>query len=104
MPGKASLHNVNHPLKALARLIAEEMLTNSLALPRLATGVGGLDCAKVRPLIEKHLETLEIFVIIYTAYRNGLRFDERDHDERFASVQGLSIARTGSGRLAHHGA
>jgi O-acetyl-ADP-ribose deacetylase (regulator of RNase III) len=77
MPGKASLHNVNHPLKALARLIAEEMLTNSLALPRLATGVGGLDCAKVRPHIEKHLERLEIFVIIYTAYRNGLRFDEK---------------------------
>jgi hypothetical protein len=28
MPGKASLHNVNHPLKALARLIAEEMLAS----------------------------------------------------------------------------
>jgi len=76
MPGKASLHKVNHALKALARLIAEEKLT-SLALPRLATGVGGLDRANVRPLIEKHLERLDIPVIIYTAYRNGLRADEK---------------------------
>jgi O-acetyl-ADP-ribose deacetylase (regulator of RNase III) len=77
MPGKASLHNVNHALKALARLIAEEMLTTSLALPRLAKGVGGLDCAKVRPLIDKHLERLDIFVIIYMTYRKGLRADEK---------------------------
>ena len=77
MPGKASLHNVNHPLKALARLIAEEMLATGLALPPLATGVGGLDRAKVSPLIEKHLERLDIPVIIYTAYRNGLRADEK---------------------------
>jgi O-acetyl-ADP-ribose deacetylase (regulator of RNase III) len=76
MPGKASLHNVNHALKALARLIAEEKLA-SLALPRLATGVGGLDRANVRPHIEKHLERLDIPVIIYTTYRNGLRFDEK---------------------------
>ncbi len=77
MPGKASLHNVNHALKALARLIAEEMLATSLALPRLATGVGGLDRANVRPLIDNHPERLNIPVIIYTANRNGLRFDEK---------------------------
>jgi len=76
MPGKASLHNVNHARMALARLIAEEKLA-SLALPRLATVVGGLDRAKVRPLIEKHLERLDIFVIIYTTYRKGLRADEK---------------------------
>jgi O-acetyl-ADP-ribose deacetylase (regulator of RNase III) len=77
MPGKASLHNVNHALKALARLIADEMLATSLALPRLATGVGGLDWAKVKPLIEKHPERLDIPVIIYSTYCKGLRADEK---------------------------
>jgi len=77
MPGKASLHNVNYPLKALARLFAEEMLATRLALPRLATGVDRLDWANVRFLIEKHLERLDIPAIINLTYRKGLRADEK---------------------------
>ncbi|MBX3453731.1 macro domain-containing protein [Ferrovibrio sp.] len=70
-PGKASLPNVNHALKALAQMIGDEK-PRSVALPRLATGVGGLDWADVRPLIEKHLAGLDAEVILYTTYRKGV--------------------------------
>ena len=52
--GKASVENVNHALRALHKLAEKEKFT-SIALPRLATGVGGLDWSQVEPLIEKHL-------------------------------------------------
>ncbi len=74
-PGKASLHNVNATLRALASLIVEEKF-GSLALPRLATGVGGLEWSDVRPLIETHLGALDAAVILYTAYRKGTSADE----------------------------
>ena len=74
-PGGASLPNVNHALGELSGLIKKEKLA-SVALPRLATGVGGLDWAAVRPLIEKHLEPLGIPVIVYTTYRKGVPADE----------------------------
>ena len=73
--GGASLPNVNHALGELSGLIKKEKLA-SVALPRLATGVGGLDWAAVRPLIEKHLEPLGIPVIVYTTYRKGVPADE----------------------------
>jgi hypothetical protein len=37
-------------------------------LPRLATGVGGLDWADVLPLIEKKLGDLNIPVYVYETY------------------------------------
>ena len=45
----------------------------SLALPRLATGVGGLEWQAVRPLIDTHLGSLEIPVIIYRTYQSGVK-------------------------------
>ena len=69
-PGKASVHNVNHALKELRYLIEKEELT-SLALPRLATGVGGLDWGDVYPLIKKHLGDLKIPIFVYVTYRAG---------------------------------
>lgn len=74
-PGKASLLNVNHALKALAQLIGQEK-PKSVALPKLATGVGGLDWADVRPLIEKHLGGLDVTVILYTTYHKGVAAKE----------------------------
>lgn len=44
-PGKATLEHVHHALKALVKLVAAEGIT-SLALPRLATGVGGLEIGR----------------------------------------------------------
>lgn len=70
-PGKASLANVNHALRELARLVETEKI-GSLALPRLATGVGGLEWSEVRPLLEKHLGALEIPVCVYETYKPGV--------------------------------
>jgi O-acetyl-ADP-ribose deacetylase (regulator of RNase III) len=67
-PGRASTGNLNHALKALRKWVDTEGLT-SLALPRLATGVGGMNWDEVRPLIEKHLGDLSIPVYLYVTYR-----------------------------------
>ena len=75
-PGRATLQNVRHALKALRQLIDAEGL-RSVALPRLATGVGGLDWADVRPLIQQHLGELGIPVLVYEVFRKDQRADER---------------------------
>jgi O-acetyl-ADP-ribose deacetylase (regulator of RNase III) len=74
-PGKAHTEYVNHALKALCHVIEKENLT-SIALPRLATGVGGLDWAEVKPLIEQRLGGLEIPVIVYSEYHAGVAAEE----------------------------
>jgi O-acetyl-ADP-ribose deacetylase (regulator of RNase III) len=74
-PGKASVENVNHALRALHRL-AEKEHFKSIALPRLATGVGGLEWSEVRPLIDHHLGGLNIPVILYSEYHKGVKADE----------------------------
>ena len=66
-PGKASTKNINHALKELRGIIEKEEIT-SIALPRLATGVGGVEWSDVEPLIEKHLGNLNIHVIVYETY------------------------------------
>ncbi|MCC5794618.1 MAG: macro domain-containing protein [Chromatiales bacterium] len=69
-PGRSSTQHVGHCLKALARWAAAEKIS-SLALPRLATGVGGLDWHAVRPLVQQHLGDLGIPVIVYTTFHAG---------------------------------
>jgi O-acetyl-ADP-ribose deacetylase (regulator of RNase III) len=69
-PGKASLENVNHALRELRRVIEKEKI-KSVALPRLATGVGGLAWSDVRPLIDRHLGDTGIPIIIYSEYHKG---------------------------------
>lgn len=66
-PGKATTHNINRALEELRGIIEKEGIS-SLALPRLATGVGGLEWSDVEPLIESHLGDLEIPVIVYETY------------------------------------
>jgi O-acetyl-ADP-ribose deacetylase (regulator of RNase III) len=66
-PGKATAHNVNHALRDLRGIIEKEALT-SVALPRLASGVGGLDWGEVEPLIAQILGDLSISVIVYESY------------------------------------
>jgi O-acetyl-ADP-ribose deacetylase (regulator of RNase III) len=48
----------------------------SLALPALATGVGGLRWADVKPLIEQHLGELTIPVYVYSTYHAGVQAKE----------------------------
>jgi O-acetyl-ADP-ribose deacetylase (regulator of RNase III) len=71
-PGRATIENVNHCLKALGKVIETEKF-KSVALPRLATGVGGLDWEDVKPLIEKHLGHLSIPVYVYSTYHPGVQ-------------------------------
>ncbi len=74
-PGKATTKAVNDSLRALAKMVAREGFT-SLALPRLATGVGGLDWPDVKPLVEQRLGDLGIPVYIYTTYAAGEQAEE----------------------------
>ena len=74
-PGAASLENVNHALRALAKLAAEEKFA-SIALPKLATGVGGLDWQDVKPLIERHLGALGVPIYVYSTFHAGMAAPE----------------------------
>lgn len=74
-PGKASTKHVGHALKDLRKVIEKEGLT-SIALPKIATGVGGLEWSEVEPLIEQHLGDLDIPVIIYETWAKGEKAPE----------------------------
>ena len=74
-PGRATIENVNHCLHELRHHIEREKIT-SLAIPRLATGVGGLDWTEVNKLIHHHLATLAIPVFVYTGYSKGVAAKE----------------------------
>lgn len=69
-PGKADIKHVREALRALVHLVETEKFT-SLALPRLATGVGGLAWDDVRPVIETRLGDLAIPVYVYAEYHAG---------------------------------
>ncbi len=73
--GKATLANVSHCLKALKQEIENQKFT-SVALPRLATGAGGLDWKDVSPLIEEYFSSSKIPVIIYEKYAAGVEAKE----------------------------
>lgn len=71
-PGRATVENVNHCLRRLRHEIEKEKIT-SLALPRLATGVGRLTWEEVKPLIERHLGDLSVPVFVYSTYNPGVQ-------------------------------
>lgn len=74
-PGKATVSYVSHALRQLRELAAKEKFT-SIALPRLATGVGGLPWADVEPHIHENFAGTKIPVVIYTIYRKGVQAKE----------------------------
>lgn len=74
-PGKAKLKYVNHALRELNAWLKKESIA-SLALPRLATGVGGLEWEDVQPLIAQHLGDAGCSIYLYTEYRKGQKADE----------------------------
>lgn len=74
-PGKATVSNVRHALQELAKQVEAEGI-ESLALPRIATGVGGLDWDEVRPVVHECLGHLDIPVYVYATYRKGERAEE----------------------------
>jgi O-acetyl-ADP-ribose deacetylase (regulator of RNase III) len=74
-PGKASVGSVNHCLRSLKKLIADEGI-ESVALPRLATGVGGLAWSDVQPLIHAQLNDVPATVYVYAEYVPDKKADE----------------------------
>ncbi|MFN7730981.1 MAG: macro domain-containing protein [Pirellula sp.] len=74
-PGKASVANVHHALKRLRHLVEKEKL-RSLAIPAIATGVGGLKWSEVHPLIVETLGDLDIPIYVYTTYHSGVAAKE----------------------------
>ena len=75
-PGKATTHNVNKALHELARIVQKEKF-KSVALPRLATGVGGLSWNEVQPLIERTLGTIGVPVNVYASFVAGQKAAEK---------------------------
>ncbi len=73
--GRARTEYVNQALRELRYLLENDRFA-SLALPRLATGAGGLDWDVVRPLIEHHLGELALPIYIYTQYQKGIQATE----------------------------
>jgi O-acetyl-ADP-ribose deacetylase (regulator of RNase III) len=70
-PGQATTANVNHALQALTKEVRAQGI-KSLALPRLATGVGRLPWEEVRPLMESAFRDLGIPVYVYTMYKKDV--------------------------------
>ena len=66
-PGKATLKHLRDSLKELIKIIKSEKI-KSIALPRLATGVGGLSWNDVFPIIEEVLDNINIPVYVYSEY------------------------------------
>jgi O-acetyl-ADP-ribose deacetylase (regulator of RNase III) len=77
-PGRATLSNVNHCLRRLRHELEKEKIS-SLAISRLATGVGGLAWDEVKPLIASHLGDLACPVYVYSNYQANVRATEPSH-------------------------
>jgi O-acetyl-ADP-ribose deacetylase (regulator of RNase III) len=69
-PGRATVAHVNHCLGKLKFELKSSGVT-SIAMPKLATGVGHLEWDDVHKLIVQHLGDLPIPVYIYTTYHKG---------------------------------
>jgi O-acetyl-ADP-ribose deacetylase (regulator of RNase III) len=74
-PGRAKLSHVNRALHELRDFVQNEKVT-SIALPRLACGLTGLDWNEVKPLIESQLGDLRIPVYVYVTYQKGVKASE----------------------------
>lgn len=78
LPGKAKVEYVSHALKELSKTLKAEKAT-SVAISKLATGVGGLEWSEVKPLVSKYLGDLDIPVYVYTKYEKGVTAEEQSH-------------------------
>lgn len=73
--GRARTEYVNHALHELRKLVPKEQI-RSVALPKLATGVGALEWEHVLPLIHAQLGGLGIPVYVYSDYKPGVAANE----------------------------
>ena len=80
-PGPAHIEFINHALRDLRQYVLEEKIT-SLALPKLASGVGRMSWDLVKPQIQSHLGDLDVPVYVYSTYRKGVKADEAAAGEK----------------------
>jgi ribA/ribD-fused uncharacterized protein len=74
--GGANLMFVRDALNCFVDSYDREGVT-SLALPKIAAGLGHLDCEEVRDIIDSLLGSLPIPIFIYEEFIEGLAVDER---------------------------
>lgn len=74
--GKATEHNVNACLHELKKEL-EKGDYKSIAVTRLATGVGGLSWDHVLPILKQQLGDLKIPVYVYSHYKEGVKANEK---------------------------
>ena len=75
-PGRAQLPYVNSALKELMKW-AEKEKVETLAITRLATGVGRLAWNEVKPMIESQFQTTKLKVFVYEEFHKGMKAEER---------------------------
>lgn len=75
IPGRAQLPYVNSALKELAQLVEAEKIS-TLAITKLATGVGRLSWSEVKPMIESHLGNVSARVFVYEEFHKGEKAEE----------------------------
>lgn len=84
-PGRAKTNYVNKALHELRKVIERDGF-KSVALPRLATGVGGLAWNEVKPLILASLDTLGLPVFVYSTFKKDVVADESLSTARSSST------------------
>jgi O-acetyl-ADP-ribose deacetylase (regulator of RNase III) len=84
-PGRAKLEHVNHALRELRRFVDGEKIA-TIALPKLATGVGALEWEKVEPLVTKHLGSSPAAVYVYTTFHKGVTGVEKAPSKTASSL------------------
>jgi O-acetyl-ADP-ribose deacetylase (regulator of RNase III) len=68
LPGKATLSNVHHALKNLTKELNEQEI-KSVAITKLATGVGGLEWNEVKNTLTNDLSNYKGKVVLYTTFK-----------------------------------
>lgn len=74
-PGSAQLSSVRECVRQLKEFIQKENPA-SIAIPRLATGVGGLDWTDVEKILNQELGDLKNPIFVYKTYRKGIEAQE----------------------------
>lgn len=74
-PGRATTASVNHALHELRKWLDREK-PRSVAMPAIATGVGGLPWNQVAPLLQSQLGGTTTQIYVYTRYAPGVAATE----------------------------
>lgn len=75
-PGKATIVNLNHCFRELKKEVKSQGI-KSLAITKVATGVGGLAWKDVSALMKESLSDIGIPVYLYTSYKKGVSAEEK---------------------------